>query len=119
VQKAFGRIGADISNRIGWNTNAATRPHMLSDLKNALDTKTLGVYDREIIEELYSFIINKQGKPVAENNANDDLVIALAGAFQMYQTEEKRLSLDIGGGVPYDKAHRTGKWGYYGFDKYK
>jgi len=36
---------------------------------------------------MYSFIINKQGKAEAETSAHDDLVMSLAIAWQLYQTE--------------------------------
>jgi intein/homing endonuclease len=50
-----------------------TRPKMLSDLKDAIDNEVLKVYDKETIEEMFSFIVNRQGKPVAENGQHDDL----------------------------------------------
>lgn len=73
--------------KTGWDTNSATRPKMLQDLKQAIDGKALKIYDPQTVKELFTFIISKSGKPQAEDNAHDDLVMALAIAFQLYQTE--------------------------------
>ena len=42
--------------KLGWDTNSATRPKMLSDLKEAIDSKLFRVYDNKTIEELFSFV---------------------------------------------------------------
>ena len=74
--------------RYGWDTNTATRPAMLSQLKEAIDKKVLKVYDKPTIEEMFSFIVcqtSSSWKAQAEKNAYDDLVMALAIAWQLYQ----------------------------------
>ncbi len=76
------------SKRLGWDTNTATRPRMLSDLKDAVDNQLLRIYDEQTISELYSFIIAKTTateKAQAEKGAHDDLVMSLAIAWQLYQ----------------------------------
>lgn len=75
------------TGKLGWNTNTGTRPKMLSELKDAVESEQLHVYHRATVDEMFSFIISKTGKPQAEENAHDDLVMALAGAWQLYQTE--------------------------------
>jgi hypothetical protein len=109
LQTGFGRVTNDVTSRIGWSTNAATRPKMLADLKDVIKNKLLRIYDKEMIDEMFSFIINKAGKPIAENNSHDDLLMALAIAWQLYQTEDKRLRAKTGG-VPYFER----KWGVDG-----
>lgn len=74
--------------KLGWDTNTATRPKMLSDLKEAIDKHLIRIYDKLTINELYSFIISRTSsseKAQAEAGAHDDLVMSLAGAWQMYQ----------------------------------
>lgn len=85
------------TGKYGWDTNTATRPKMLQDLKNAIESEMLHVYHRPTVDECFSFIISTNGKPEAEDNAHDDLVMALAGAWQLYQTEQP--FKDQGGGV--------------------
>lgn len=75
------------STKYGFNVNSSTRPAMLSLLKEAIDTHSLEVYDKPTINEMLSFIVNDKGKPVAEQGAHDDLIMSLAGAWQLYQSE--------------------------------
>lgn len=84
------KLGASVSPKLGWTTNSATRPTMLSMLKEAIDARILKLYDKPTISELFSFVIvqtSSSWKAQAEQGAHDDLVMSLAGAWQMYQTE--------------------------------
>lgn len=76
------------TGKLGWDTNSATRPKMLRDLKDGIESELLHLYHRQTVDEMFSFIISKTGKPEAETNAHDDLVMSLAGAWQLYQTEK-------------------------------
>jgi hypothetical protein len=98
--------GTAESIKYGWSTNSATRPIMLQMLKEAIDNHLLKIYDKPTVNELFSFIIKQTAsswKAQAESGAHDDLVMSLAGAWQMYQTEvpeirgenEKQMSGDI------------------------
>jgi hypothetical protein len=91
-QVTYGTTQSEQTEKIGWVTNTATRPRMLQDLKNAIDNRLLRVYDKQTVGELYSFIINRFGKPEAEQGAHDDLVMSLAGAWQLYQQCETPVS---------------------------
>ena len=87
LAKNAGLIENAQEKKLGWDTNTATRPKMLADLKDAVDKQLIRIYDKPTINEMYSFIINKQGKAEAETSAHDDLVMSLAIAWQLYQTE--------------------------------
>jgi len=83
-----GNIDNPEPTRLGWDTTTATRPTMLQDLKNAVDHSSLGIYDKPTVSELYSFILAQTTatiKAQAERGAHDDLVMSLAGAWQLYQ----------------------------------
>jgi phage terminase large subunit len=76
--------------KLGWTTSSASRPTMLSMLKEAIDSKLIRVYDKPTITEMFSFIISQTSsswKAQAEQGAHDDLIMALAIAWQLYQTE--------------------------------
>lgn len=78
------------SVKLGWTTSSSTRPIMLSMLKEAIDNRLLTIYDKPTINEMFSFIISQTSsswKAQAEQGAHDDLIMALAGAWQLYQTE--------------------------------
>jgi hypothetical protein len=83
----YGDIQNSEERKLGWSTNTATRPKMLGELKEAVDQRLLTIYDKPLLTEMYSFIINKQGKAEAEVGAHDDLVMSTAIAWQLYQTE--------------------------------
>jgi hypothetical protein len=86
-----GRTEAPESVRLGWDTNSATRPAMLQQLKDAIDKKVLRIYDKATIEEMFSFVEVKTSsswKAQAEAGAHDDLIMSLAIAWQLYQMEK-------------------------------
>lgn len=89
--KGFGtNKGEESTERLGWVTDAASRPRMIGDLKSAVDVQALKLYDKETIDQLSTFIVNKRsGKPEAAPNTHDDAVMSLAVAWQLYQTEVK------------------------------
>lgn len=79
--------GEVLTDTIGWDTTASTRPQMLGDLKQAIDGRLIKLYDKTTIDELGKFIVNKKGRPEAASNCHDDAVMSLAIAWQLYQTE--------------------------------
>ena len=77
----------DNNNKLGWDTNTATRPKMLQDIKECIENRLLTIYDKPTVEEMFSFILCQTStiwKAQAEKNAHDDLVMALAIAYQLY-----------------------------------
>lgn len=91
----YGNIEIPDSTKLGWDTNSATRPKMLQDLKDAIDKKVIRIYDESTVSELYSFIIaqtSSSWKAQAERGAHDDLIMSLAIALQMYQICEPEIT---------------------------
>ena len=81
--------GETTTNKLGFSTTSLTRPKMLGDLKEVIDTQLITLYDKKTVEELGTFIVNRNGKPEAAPNTHDDRVMSLAIAYQLYQTENK------------------------------
>lgn len=112
LTKTVGNIQNPEEKKIGWNTNTATRPHMLSALKEAIDTHLITVYDKPTINEMFSFIISKTSatqKAQAEVGAHDDLIMSLAIAWQLYGTENGRSEENSQVVIARNKANRK-KW---------
>ena len=86
--------GQTTSKELGFNTTSVTRPRMLGDLKSAIDRRALRIYDKETIEQLGTFITNSRGRPEAAPNTHDDAVMSLAGAYQLYLTENPLITYD-------------------------
>lgn len=87
----IGTMDTEQGEKYGFTTNSATRPKMLEELKNAIDNRLIKIYDRDIVNQMYSFIIKRSPsgwKPQAEQGQHDDLVMSLAIAWQLYQTEK-------------------------------
>ena len=87
-------IRTEDPNRYGWDTNAATRPVMISELRTAIHQELIKIYDAQTYAEMLSFIV-KNGKPQAERNAHDDLIMSLAIAWQIYQMNPKKEVLAV------------------------
>ena len=88
MMPTVGRQDAPEAKRYGWDTNTATRPAMLSQLKEAIDGKVLTLYDKPTVEEMYSFVVTQTSsswKAQHEVGSHDDLVMALAISWQLYQ----------------------------------
>jgi hypothetical protein len=63
---------------------------LLGMMKEAIDNGLITIYDLPTINEMFSFVEKQTPsgwKPQAEVGAHDDLVMALGGVWQMYQTE--------------------------------
>lgn len=78
------------TDKMGWNTNSATRPVMLTGVEDLVNNNLVKIYDLPTINEMFSFV--KKMKPggwraEAEEGAHDDLIMALAGVWQLHQTE--------------------------------
>lgn len=88
------RTAVSDSPKLGWDTNSATRPAMLGMLKEAIDNKLITIYDRPTINEMFSFVevqTTMTWRAQAEKGAHDDLIMSLAGAWQLYQSETPRV----------------------------
>jgi len=84
--QSFGQDETGATPKLGWDTNTATRPKMLSDLKDAIDNRLIKIYDQQTIKEMFSFIVvntTSTRKAQAEKTAHDDLIMALAIAYQL------------------------------------
>ena len=79
--------------KLGYTTSSATRPIMLQMLKECIDNRLLTIYDKPTVNEMFSFIVSQTSsswKAQAEQGAHDDLIMSLAIAWQLYQTEEPK-----------------------------
>ena|SRR3989344_3855766 len=93
--KYFDSSSPHQSDKIGWLTSESSRKKMLDDLALALRQGQIKVYDKEIVDQLRAFIITKKGRSQAEANKKDDLVIALAGSYQMHILTPQKETDDV------------------------
>lgn len=80
----------DLDNKIGWVTNQATRPRMLSALQTQIRDNPKTITSERIIDELKTFVYDRRGREGADHGCHDDLVMALGGAYAVMQETEYR-----------------------------
>ena len=117
----FSKIVDLEKQRVGWNTNVASRPIMCGELREAITQDKEGVIDKQFYQECLTFIYNKNGKAEADHGCLDDRVIAQAIKFQLHKwvsspkenIEEKERVYDaprFGGALVEPKPDRRTIW---------
>lgn len=97
VMRYPGQTQPTDSTKLGYDTTSLTRPTLCSDLQEAIDNKTFGIYDEATLRECRNFIkVYRGGKWQGEAEGKgksgsdgkpqgtDDLVISLGGAIQLH-----------------------------------
>lgn len=72
----------------GFQTTVATRPSVVNSIRIALRDRVI-INSRRLISEMETFIIDKNGKEVAESGYHDDLIMAYGIALYIRETEYK------------------------------
>ena len=86
-------IAEKMQDKFGFVTNKATRPIILSILKEILRDNVNWINDIEILKEALVFIKNEKGRPEAQSGEHDDLIMGLAIAY--YIRTQQRYSIII------------------------
>ena len=79
VDKTFDRITQDV----GRETTAKTRPILMSEYKMAINNGYIKEADERLIKEMHTFIYNEKGKEEAQTGYHDDAIMTDAIAWQM------------------------------------
>ena len=80
-------ISKQTTKLYGFNTNRATRPTMLSELKTLVRDRISCINDIETLLEMFTFIIDDKSKPVAIEGKHDDYILSLA--ITLYSQEQQ------------------------------
>ena len=78
TRRIMDRITKKWTDKLGWDTTANSRAHMLDSLYRVLNEREFGLYGVRSVNELATFVYGKNNKPEAQDGCNDDLVVALA-----------------------------------------
>lgn len=89
-------ISKQIIQKYGFNTNKATRPAMLAELKTLVRERIECINDIDTLQEMFTFIIDDRSKPVAIVGEHDDYILSLAISIytQEQQINEIKLAAD-------------------------
>lgn len=82
--KTYDRINDQYSKKVGWSTNLRTKPMAIDKLAEYIREEFLGIYDDEIINELFTYVIDDKGRTNAQAGKHDDCVMALAICLQAF-----------------------------------
>jgi len=77
---------------VGWKTTSITRPLMIDAFIDGVETETITINSRHVLNECLTLIDNK-GKIEAESGEHDDCIIATALAIQMCINQRSNLNL--------------------------
>lgn len=80
--KIYDKVNDEITKKIGWYTTRKTKPLAIDKLAEYIREKFFGMWDMDIILELYSYVIDDKGATNAIEGKHDDCVMALAIALQ-------------------------------------
>ena len=75
----------DLDRKMGWLTNTATRPRMLSALQTQIRDHPETICSERLIDELKTFVYDRRGREGADYGCHDDLVMATGGALAVMQ----------------------------------
>lgn len=81
----YENLWEDDKGDIGFQITAKNRESILAELEEALRTDLIKINSTRTCDELMTFIISDNGKPQAEKNHHDDLVMSLALAVHSYK----------------------------------
>lgn len=78
MRQDFDVVGVEKLERYGWETNSKTRPMVVDAVGTQINEKALDLNDIDTITECITFVRDpKSGKPQADVDCKDDLVLAL------------------------------------------
>ena len=80
--------------RLGFRTTSASKPAIISNLKNWIDNDEVAIWSSDIVGELRDYVSDDKGKTNASRGSTDDTVMSLAIAAEVYRTHIHRLSTD-------------------------
>jgi len=75
---------AEDSENLGWRTTLITRPWLVNELIKCLRERSILVIFEDILEEMRTFIRDKNGRAVHMPGKHDDLLFALMIAIQVH-----------------------------------
>jgi hypothetical protein len=71
--------------KYGWDTNNKTKPIMIQTLAAFISDNHIQINDPNTIDELITFVYDKDGHTGAMGGCYDDRVMALAIALQLFK----------------------------------
>lgn len=81
--KSYDKLNDTLTQKIGWSTNNKTKPLMINKLAEFVRNKWIGIKDRLILQEMFTYVVEDNGSTNAQSGCHDDTVMALAILLQV------------------------------------
>ena len=78
----------------GFRTTQVTKPHIIGNLKNAVENDDIWIGSRVIIQELKDYVSTESGRTEAAPGCHDDTIMAMAIALETLRTHYDKLTMD-------------------------
>lgn len=77
------RVEADSMN-LGWRTTIVTRPKMVDNFRTAFNEDEIKFWSNDLVDEMKTFVYDKEGRPKHRPGKHDDLLFAAMIALQLH-----------------------------------
>lgn len=81
--KSYDKISDSVTQKLGWTTSLRTKPLMIDKLSEFIREFYIGIYSELIISELFTYVIEDNGKTNAQSGCHDDTVMATGILLQL------------------------------------
>jgi hypothetical protein len=88
-KRRYDKTADEYTEKVGWTTDKVTKPMMLNDLRQMVRgyqpyyKPEIVLFSKDTVSEMFTFIVDKDGKQRAQSGEFDDEVLSLAGVIQM------------------------------------
>ena len=99
VRERYDNYTGKTAKAFGFDTNTATRPVLVDNLKDVVKSAIETVTDYETLGEMLTFVYDDNWKPQAEQGEHDDLVMALGIAHIIRGQQRATVEAEEAGGA--------------------
>ena len=78
----------------GFRTTQVTKPHIIGNLKNAVENDDIWIASKTIIQELKDYVSTDSGRTEAAPGCHDDTIMATAIALETLRTHYDKLTMN-------------------------
>ncbi len=93
-QTKISSISKEEGTTPGFRTTQVTKPHIIGNLKNAVENDDIWIASKTIIQELKDYVSTDSGRTEAAPGCHDDTIMATAIALEVLRTHYDRLTKD-------------------------
>lgn len=81
--KSYDKLTDSLTQKMGWTTSIRTKPLMIDKLTEFVREHYIGIKSDTIISEMFTYVIEDNGKTNAQSGCHDDTVMACAILLQL------------------------------------